>query len=71
MKGSAFNLETRILNYVTPDPDLQKCVKHGVEEEQKTHFDLNPKAARMGSYWRKKNRPDTASYNRNSRYNNS
>ena len=52
MKGSVFNHEARILNYVSPDPALAKCVKHGVEEEQKTHFDLNPKAARMGNYWR-------------------
>jgi len=30
---------------VRPDPDLAKCVKAGVEEEIKTHFDINPKAA--------------------------
>lgn len=28
-----------------PDPDLAKCVKQGMEEEIKTHFDINPKAA--------------------------
>lgn len=43
--GSMFNLETKALNYVAPDPDLARCVKAGVEEEIKTHFDINPKAA--------------------------
>ena len=49
--GSVFNLETKALNFTKPDPDLAKCVKTGVEEEIKTHFDINPKAARMGEYW--------------------
>jgi len=33
MKGSIFNLETKSLNYVNPDPTLAKCVKHGKDEE--------------------------------------
>lgn len=53
MLGSTFNRETAVLNFVSPDPGLAKCVKDSVKEEKKTHFDLNPKAARMSDYWAK------------------
>lgn len=59
--GSVFNIEAKVLNFTKPDPDLAKCVKHGVEEEIKTHFDINPKAAWMGDYWKRKaHRPSTS-----------
>lgn len=53
MKGSTFNRETAVLNFVNPDPNLAKSVEQSVKEEKKTHFDLNPKAARMSNYWAK------------------
>jgi hypothetical protein len=53
LKGSEFTLTAKAQNFVSPDPDLATCVKKGVKEEKMTHFDLNPKAARLGEYWSK------------------